>query len=318
MTFAVRSLSARARMTVRGASEAQNRPNGQNIEKHSISLAKLDSRFAPPAFTIKGTCMHMERLRERAKFHLIGTPVESPLRWLRSLGEVLDRRRTPEWNSVRDEGRQIEKLLAQVIRPESNCIDIGCHLGAVLNQMLHYAPQGQHMAFEPTPYKFEWLKQRYRNAEVRPEALSDHEGEAEFFYQSDHSGFSGLRSHGAPNWVTETFKVRCARLDDLVEQHRKIDFIKIDVEGAEPLVMRGAKRILRQSRPQILFECTLSGLELFDWTPPQIHQFLGMDLGHDIYKIDDWLNRRPPLDLDGFVRAMSHPAQAFNFFSSPR
>ncbi len=259
--------------------------------------------------------MRLDRLREQVAFHLIGTPVEQPLRWVRSLWETVDRRRTPEWNSVRDEGQAIEELLVDVLQPTTNCIDVGCHLGAVLHRMQAHAPQGQHLAFEPTPYKWEWLKSRYDNVEVRREALSNKDGEATFYYQVSHSGFSGLRSHRDNGWETDTFQVVCAQLDDIVAD-RNIGFIKMDVEGAEPLVIRGAERLLRFSRPQILFECTLSGLRLYDYEPKDMYNLLCHEFGYDIYLIRDWLDRRSPLDFDGFVSAMSHPAQAFNFFAS--
>ena len=207
--------------------------------------------------------------------------------------------------------------MKQVIQSTTNCIDIGCHLGSVLSGMQRYAPLGQHMAFEPTPYKFEWLKRKYREIEVRQEALSDAPGEAEFFHQTNHSGFSGLRSHGDKDWKTETFKVKCARLDDIVGE-RRVGFIKMDVEGAEPLVIRGAERVLRQSRPHILFECTLTGLHLFNWTPAAMYHLLCSDLGYDIFVIRDWLDHRQALTIERFAAAMAHPAQAFNFFATAR
>lgn len=258
----------------------------------------------------------MSRLKEYITYRLIGTSVEQPLRQVRSLKEVVDRQRHPEWNAVRDEGWRIERVLRRAIQPTMNCIDIGCHLGAVLERMQKYAPQGRHMAFEPTPYKFQWLKAKYPEIEIRQEALSDQPGEAEFFYQTDHSGFSGLRAHGDKGWKTETFRVQCRRLDDIVPADRRIGFIKIDVEGAEPLVFRGAERILRESHPHLLFECTLTGLALFDIEPQAVYTYLCADLGYSIYLIKDWLEDRPPLDQDRFLAAMHHPAQAFNFIAS--
>ncbi len=259
--------------------------------------------------------MRIDRIREWIVFRLIGTPVEKPLRWVRSRRELLDRHRHPEWNSVRDEGREIELLLAEVIKPDSNCIDIGCHLGAVLQRMCALAPRGQHMAFEPTPYKWAWLKQRYSQVDVRCEALSDQAGEAKFFYQVDHSGFSGLRPHKSDHWTTESFSVRRVKLDDVVHAN-KVDFIKVDVEGAEPLVFKGAENVLRNWRPQILFECTQSGLELYNWTPTQMYELLCNEHGYRIYMVRDWLAQGAALGLPQFTAAMAYPAQAFNFFAS--
>jgi FkbM family methyltransferase len=217
---------------------------------------------------------------------------------------------------VRDEGAYIETLLRRVIKPDSNCIDVGCHLGSVLERMKRYAPQGRHVGFEPVPHKARWLMRKYPDIDVRQEALSDAAGEVEFFYQKGHSGFSGLQSHKASSWQTDTFRVRCSRLDDIVSPTRRIDFIKIDVEGAEHLVLRGAARVLRDSRPYVLFECTHSGLALFDVPPETAHMFLER-LEYEIYLVRGWLENDRPLSTAQFLRAMNHPAQAFNFFASP-
>lgn len=258
----------------------------------------------------------MSKLKEYVTYRLIGTWVEQPLRQIRSLKEVGSRQRSPEWNAVRDETWRIEKVLQRAIQPTMNCIDIGCHLGAVLERMRKYAPQGHHTAFEPTPYKYAWLKLKYPDVEIRQEALSDQPGEAEFFYQTDHSGFSGLRSHGDRQWKTETFRVQCRRLDDIIPADRPIGFIKIDVEGAEPLVFRGAERVLRTTHPHLLFECTLSGLALFGVEPQAVYSHLCDELGYSIYLIKDWLENGPPLDQSRFIATMQYPAQAFNFIAS--
>ena len=258
----------------------------------------------------------MTRIRDYVAFRLIGTPLEHPLRRLRALPERFDRRRSPEWNEVRDEGARIEELLRRVIGPDTNCIDVGCHLGSVLERMRRYAPRGQHLAFEPTPYKARWLSRRYREVDVRQIALSDRTGEAEFFYQPGHSGFSGLRSHQDETWNARTFRVQTLRLDDLVPPDRRIGFMKVDVEGAEPLVFRGGRRVLSQWHPDLLFECTLSGLALYRVTPKEVHRDLCGDLGYRIYLVRTWLEGGSALTEEEFVSAMGHPAQAFNFFAS--
>lgn len=255
------------------------------------------------------------RLREYLAFHLIGTSLEQPARRLRASREFLGRLRQPEWNSVRDEGAHIEEFYRQAICSGMNCIDVGSHLGAVLDRMQKYAPDGHHIGFELTPYKWRWLKSKFRGTELRQEALSDQDGTAEFHYQVGHSGFSGLRSHRAAGWRTETFRVRCARLDDIVPLERNIGLIKVDVEGAELLVLRGAERVLRRCHPLLLFECTLSGLQLFDIRPEAVYGYLH-GLQYSIFLVRDWLLGRPPIELGQFISTMSHPAQAFNFVAS--
>jgi FkbM family methyltransferase len=258
--------------------------------------------------------VELDTLGDWLRHRLIGTAAERPLRWVRALPERVDRRFHPEWNAVRDESQRIERILERVVRSDSNCIDVGCHLGSVLNRLCRLAPAGRHMAFEPTPYKAERLARRYPDVEVRQEALSDTPGEAEFFHKRRLSGFSGLRPHGAG--PTEVLRVRCARLDDLVPEDRQIGFVKIDVEGAEPLVLRGARGLLSRWHPHVLFECTLSGLALYDTPPGDVHRLLTEELGYSVFLLKDWLECGPALPAEGFVASMRYPAQAFNYMAS--
>ena len=54
--------------------------------------------------------------------------------------------------------RLTKAIMKQEIRPSSNCIDIGCHKGEMLEILLRLAPSGQHYAFEPLPFMFKDLK----------------------------------------------------------------------------------------------------------------------------------------------------------------
>src|SRR6202022_548003 len=58
----------------------------------------------------------------------------------------------------------------------------------------------------------------------------------------------------------DIFEVECRRLDDLLAG-RRVDFIKIDIEGAEGLALKGMRQTLEASRPLLLMEYTPSSLE---------------------------------------------------------
>jgi len=47
--------------------------------------------------------------------------------------------------------KETRGIMKGLLRADSNCIDIGCHKGEILREMLKYAPNGQHFAFEPLP-----------------------------------------------------------------------------------------------------------------------------------------------------------------------
>jgi hypothetical protein len=68
------------------------------------------------------------------------------------------------------------------------------------------------------------------------------------------------------------FKLK--RLDDVVGQEQRAHFVKIDVEGAELEVLRGAEQMLRGHRPIVYFECAKVHHAHYDTKPEDVYDFL--------------------------------------------
>ena len=246
---------------------------------------------------------------------VIDTPLEPTARFVRLLTLSLEQQKHPELKEIHLESARTEQLLEKIIGSSWNCIDVGCHLGSVLKIIRQAAPQGNHIAIEPIPYKANWLRKKFPDVEIMQIALSDKTEEQEFFLQPHRSGYSGLRLHNSDGKV-EHLRVKCQRLDDIVPQDRPINFIKIDVEGGELAALRGAPRILENFHPPILFECTQTGLTAFDIKPEDIYEFLVKKNSYSVYLIKDWLTGGEPLSYEDFFQAMQYPFKAFNFLAA--
>ncbi len=187
--------------------------------------------------------------------------------------------------------RLTEKIIAKTITSLSNCIDIGAHKGEILDLFLKYAPNGNHFAFEPIPLLYENLKKKYaERCFVSSTALGNYTGKTTFQFVKNAPAFSGIkkRKYVIKNPEIEEIEVQIGTLDSILDKHKKIDFIKIDVEGAELAVLEGGKGIIDACKPYILFESGVGGSDYYGTTPELVFDFFaGVEL--KISTLKDWL-----------------------------
>lgn len=142
--------------------------------------------------------------------------------------------------------------LLPYLREGSTVIDVGANIGYFsLLASVAVGASGSVHAVEALPSTVELLERnielnRARNVTVHPVAASDHDGEVEVFRATEaFLGSSSTRKgeHGEG-------RVRSMRLDDLFEQvdGSDLSILKIDVEGDEAAVLRGAARLLETMR----------------------------------------------------------------------
>jgi Methyltransferase FkbM domain len=93
-------------------------------------------------------------------------------------------------------------------------------------------------------------------------------------------------------------KVRTDLLDNIVSE--RIDLIKIDVEGAELQVLRGAVNTIRKSKPVIIFEHGYGAAEYYGTTPEQVYDLL-TECGLHLSLMEDWLKGDSSLIREGFA-----------------
>jgi FkbM family methyltransferase len=185
------------------------------------------------------------------------------------------------------------EVMRRVLSKDSNCIDCGASDGRVLKHMVSIAPQGHHLAFEPLPHQAELLRSTFPEVRVEQIALLDTTGTMTFRHVVDspfHSGFE-RRKWDTYDERVEMLQVRVARLDDVIPADLPVRLIKVDVEGSEYKLFRGAERTLSTHKPYVIFEIGSEQAEVWDL----LHH-----CGLEVSLIEDWLAGAPPLESERY------------------
>jgi FkbM family methyltransferase len=204
-------------------------------------------------------------------------------------------------------------LMERELREDSDCLDVGAHASSVLREIVRLAPRGRHVAWEPLPAFAARLRGEFPGVVVREAALTDEAGQRDLTHVIDEPGWSGLAARPTPGGgPTETLTVRCERLDDVLPDGVRPRFVKIDVEGAEALVLRGALATLRAHRPLIAFEHGRGSAEYHGTGPEDVHGLLD-ELGYAIWGLDG----NGPYGAQRFA-AIFAAGERVNFVARPR
>jgi len=149
--------------------------------------------------------------------------------------------------------------LEKILSPGNLFIDVGANFGVytlVASRLV--GETGRVLAFEPTAQSFATLRQNialnhFSNVRAFQVALAQTGGKARLYHARDPVGNSLGKD---PLWGVEGEEVQTEALDNLLEESGigRVDAIKIDVEGAEELVLRGAIRCLTSYNPIVIFE----------------------------------------------------------------
>jgi FkbM family methyltransferase len=141
--------------------------------------------------------------------------------------------------------------------PEFRVLIVGAHVGSLVVPLARKVQTVT--AVEANPSTFDLLRMNVslnelKNVETHNFAAGDRNGEADFVATRLNTGGSGLQvgDTGAWDWAyahdkPRTLAVPVRRLDDVFPADR-FDIIVMDIEGAEPLALRGMRDLLRRSR----------------------------------------------------------------------
>ena len=158
------------------------------------------------------------------------------------------------------------RFVERTVGPGMTVLDLGAHHGlytTLLSRLV--GPEGRVIAFEPSPRERRGLERHLRlngcnNVTVVPCAVGERSGTAEFFMaNSRRSGASGMRNTELDGRFADSVRIEVpvTTIDEYLEEHHieGVDFVKMDIEGAELAALRGGRDLLTADRrPTIMIE----------------------------------------------------------------
>ncbi|GBQ19221.1 hypothetical protein AA12717_0177 [Gluconacetobacter sacchari DSM 12717] len=184
-------------------------------------------------------------------------------------------------------------FILSILRKGGTFIDIGAHIGWFTILGAHkVGPEGRVYAFEPRPAIFERLRASVEangfqdRCILHCAALSDTAGTVSMatFSREFNSGHAVMVSGTIPEDASLVEDIPTIVLDGLAWD-RRIDLIKIDVEGAEALVLRGGRALLLRDRPIIVSEFFPMWLRKVSLVSPDEFMTFLKGLGYRVFEL---------------------------------
>ena len=179
---------------------------------------------------------------------------------------------------------EIWNSMSAALSKGSVFLDVGAHIGYFsMKGAVKVGKTGRVLAFEPNPETLPLLRDNVaashaENVIVEPIACTDREQMLTLYAgPSFNTGMSSLARDNVPVEGTEkSYAVRGRKIDDVIRELNltRVDAIKIDVEGAEGYVLRGAFETLKRFHPRLAIEVIPAQLANLHTTPQDIESLL--------------------------------------------
>lgn len=191
------------------------------------------------------------------------------------------------------------RYLKAALRPEMTFLDVGANQGEFILPVAKRLTRGRVFAFEPEDEMYRMLghnvaQNGFANVRLFHFGLGSQACKLPLYTSDDTVPHAGWHEGLFTTFMDETRSIyvqdiEIRRLDDVVANNaiEQVDYMKIDVEGAELHVLQGASRTLRAFKPKILIEINHETFAAAGYSTPDLLDFL-CDHGYAFRHLDRW------------------------------
>ena len=189
---------------------------------------------------------------------------------------------------------ELSALCAMAAREGTTVFDVGANIGISALPLLAAQPKLRVVSFEASPKTLTCLVRTHAESpyadrwEIMALAVADKAGEKISFHVNPpgHDALDGIRDTHRSGGQGHTVEVVTTTLDREWQNRDRpiVSLVKVDVEGAEPLVFAGASALIEACRPTIVCEWCLANLKAYQTDPTWILEF-SAHAGYQAYLI---------------------------------
>ncbi len=191
------------------------------------------------------------------------------------------------------------ELMEKIVKTGDIVLDIGANIGyyTLLFAKL-VGKEGKVFAFEPDPANFALLKKNieansYANVVLVNKGVADRTEKCKLYLSEDPGDHQMYDAHDGRKYI----EVECTSIDDYFKNNRqKIDFIKMDIQGAEFVAAQGMLRVLNNNPAvKVISEFWPAGLTKAG-APPRAYPELFLANGFSLYEINESQKKLVPVN----------------------
>ncbi len=204
------------------------------------------------------------------------------------------------------------KLFKKVLKRGMTVLDIGANIGYyTLIAARKVGINGKVFAFEPEPSNYDLLcknieANKFQNVVIIPKAVSNKVKTIKLYLSPENRA-----EHSFCKYLNNKFvNVKTIVLDNFLK-NKKIDFVKVDIEGAEAEALQGMQNVIKSNKKLILItEFWPAGIEMRGFSPKGYLEKL-FELGFKLYNINETKQKLEPVNIDQIMRNYKNKNQCW-------